>query len=131
MLWNYRGYGRSHGEPNPFIIKHDCEVLLNYMKTKMSLTGKIGIYGRSLGGVPTTHLADRVDMIIADRTFANFEILADRKFYSTLSRHLFKIGTCNWRSNNVQNFLHKGAGTCYKVLMTEKMDEIVEVHSSL
>jgi len=67
----------------------------------MNLTGKIGVYGRSLGGVPTTHLADRVDMIIADRTFANFEILANRKFYSKLSKYLFKIGTCNWRSNNV------------------------------
>lgn len=131
MLWNYRGYGLSHGEPNPYIIKHDCEVLLLYMKNEMKLTGKIGIYGRSLGGIPTTHMADKVDMIIADRTFSNFEILANRKFYSSLSKYLFKIGTCNWRSLNVQNLISKGVGSCYKVIMTEKMDEIVEVHSSL
>lgn len=97
----------------------------------MNLKGKIGVYGRSLGGVVTTHLADKVDMIYADRTFANFETLADRKFYSVMSKRLFKVGTCNWKANNVKNFIDKGVGSCYKVVMTEKIDEIVEVHSSL
>ena len=46
------------------------------MKTTMGLRGKLGVYGRSLGGIPTTHLADEADMIIADRTFCNFETLA-------------------------------------------------------
>eukprot|EP00347_Sterkiella_histriomuscorum_P010954 403374299 len=131
MIWNYRGYGLSLGTPDPYIIRQDAEVLLAYMKTKMNLTGKIGVYGRSLGGVVTTHLADQVDMIFADRTFANFDILADRKFYSVMSKKLFKMGTCNWKANNVQNFIEKGAKNCYKVVLTEKIDEIIEVHSSL
>jgi pimeloyl-ACP methyl ester carboxylesterase len=58
MIWNYRGYGLSHGSPDPYLIRRDSEVLLNYMKTKMNLKGKVGVYGRSLGGVVTAHLAD-------------------------------------------------------------------------
>ena len=70
-------------------------------------------------------------MIFADRTFSNFDVLADRKFYSVMSKKLFRVGTCNWKANNVKNFIDKGVGTCYKVVMTEKVDEIIEVHSSL
>jgi len=43
----------------------------------MGLKGKIGVYGRSLGGVPTSHMCDQVDMVIADRTFCNFDTLAN------------------------------------------------------
>ena len=42
----------------------------------MGLRGKVGVYGRSLGGISTTHMADKVDMIIADRTFSNFMALS-------------------------------------------------------
>jgi len=70
-------------------------------------------------------------MVIVDRTFANFDVLADRKFFSYISKYLFRVGTCGWKANNVKNFIDKGVGTCYKVIMTEKDDEIVEVHSSL
>eukprot|EP00350_Pseudokeronopsis_sp_OXSARD2_P006226 CAMPEP_0170548968 /NCGR_PEP_ID=MMETSP0211-20121228/7136_1 /TAXON_ID=311385 /ORGANISM="Pseudokeronopsis sp., Strain OXSARD2" /LENGTH=42 /DNA_ID= /DNA_START= /DNA_END= /DNA_ORIENTATION= len=42
----------------------------------MKLKGKIGVYGRSLGGIPTSFLTDKVDMVFADRTFANFEVIA-------------------------------------------------------
>ena len=37
MLWNYRGYGMSHGTPDPYIIRNDSDILLNYMKTEMNL----------------------------------------------------------------------------------------------
>ncbi len=97
----------------------------------MGLTGKIGVYGRSLGGIPTTHLADKVDMIIADRTFSDFDILARRKFYHSVSEKLFKVGTCSWKASNFKNFIDRGQETCYKVMMIERNDEIVEFHSSL
>jgi formate/nitrite transporter FocA (FNT family) len=89
--------------------------------------GKIGVYGRSLGGITTTHLADKVDFIIADRTFCNFESLAKRKFYSKLSHLLFKAISCNWVANNDINILKKGLGTCYKVIITDKNDEVIDL----
>jgi hypothetical protein len=101
------------------------------MREEMNLSGKFGVYGRSLGGIPTTHLADRVDMIIADRTFSEFDVLAEKKFYNPISKYLFKVGTCSWKASNYKNFLDKGADSCYKVLMVEKEDEIVDIHSSL
>jgi hypothetical protein len=101
------------------------------MKDKMNLKGKFGVYGRSLGGLATTHLADKVSLIIADRTFFDFDILADRKFYSSYSKFLFRLGTCKWKSINHKNITNKGIKNCYKVIMIEKNDEIVEVHSSL
>jgi hypothetical protein len=72
MVWNYRGYGRTKGTPTPEILKEDSEKILKYLKDTMGLRGKVGVYGRSLGGIATTHLADKVDMIIPDRTFCNF-----------------------------------------------------------
>ena len=79
MAWNYRGYGESSGSPNPINVKKDADLLLKYMKETMGIKGKIGVYGRSLGGIATSHLSSKVDMIIADRTFCNFEILANRE----------------------------------------------------
>lgn len=73
MLWNYRGYGLSTGSPDPYNVKTDSEEILRYMKETMKLNGKFGVYGRSLGGLATTHLADKVDLIIADRTFYDFD----------------------------------------------------------
>lgn len=102
--------------------------MLKYLKETMGMRGKIGVYGRSLGGVATTYLADKVDMIIADRTFCNFKDLAMRKFYGQVSKYLFKIGSCNWIANNDYNVLSKGIdGKCYKVIVTEKNDEVVDV----
>ncbi len=48
-----------------------------------------------------------------------------------MSRSLFKIGTCAWKAYNFKNFIDKGQGSCYKVMMVERNDEIVEYHSSL
>ena len=101
------------------------------MREKLGLSGKMGVYGRSLGGIPTTHLSDRVDMIIADRTFSDFDTLAYRKFYNPISKVLFKIGTCSWRASNYRSLVDKGKDSCYKVHMTDKNDDIVDLHSSL
>lgn len=137
MVWNYRGYGLSKGIPDPTNIRQDGEILLKYLREDLGLTGKIGVYGRSLGGVATTHLADKVDFIFADRTFSNFEVLPNRKFFSKISKLLFRLCSGGWVLNNDLNLIHKGTLShdgkpiCYKVIMTEKADEVVEVHSSL
>ena len=131
LVWNYRGYGRSNGHPSPKHLTKDSDVILKYLKETMGLRGFIGVYGRSLGGIVTTYLADKVEMIIADRTFCNFKKLAVRKFYSSLSEYLFKFTSCNWSANNDLNLLHKGVHTCYKVVIVDKEDEVIDVYSSL
>ena len=129
LVWNYRGYGLSTGTPTPSNIRQDGDQLLRYLRQTLGLTGKIGVYGRSLGGVVVSHLVDKVDFIFADRTFSNFDVLANRKFYSPISKYLFKLTSGGWVINNEVKVTR--VDKCYKVIITEKADEIVEIHSSL
>jgi hypothetical protein len=85
----------------------------------MRLYGKIGVYGRSLGGIVTTYLSSEVDMIIADRTFGNFNDIAHRKFYNKLSPSLFKIGSCGWQVNNDWNIVKE------RVINYENSDNMI------
>jgi hypothetical protein len=97
----------------------------------MGLRGKIGVYGRSLGGIPTTHIADKVNMIIADRTFSNFKSLSTKKFYSSSAEYLWKVGSCGWKIASDWNIVNKGTETCYKLIVIDKFDELVDAESSL
>jgi len=64
------------------------------MRNKLGLRGKIGIYGRSLGGIATTHLCKYTDMVIVDRSLSNFEDVIDSKFMGKSGVCLYKLGTC-------------------------------------
>lgn len=57
LAWNYRGYGHTKGSTSPYNIKLDGEAMLNFLINSLKIKGKIGVYGRSLGGVVATHLA--------------------------------------------------------------------------
>lgn len=63
VCWNYRGYGKSELDftdyLNPYVCKCDSERVLDFMISKMKLRGKIGVYGRSLGGIAACHLANK------------------------------------------------------------------------
>ena len=96
LVWNYRGYGRTKGEPDPQMFAYDAEQVLNFLKLRIGVRGKIGIYGRSLGCIATTHLQDQVDMVLADRGFCDLWTLVDRKFHGRLAVELFKFGTGAW-----------------------------------
>ena len=52
FTWNYRAYGRSKGTPSPDTLKKDIESIYTFMRKDMGIKGKIGVYGRSLGGIP-------------------------------------------------------------------------------
>ncbi len=61
VCWNYRGYARSKGPtcrkmPSPDNIRDDSENVLRYCRNELGLKGKVGVYGRSLGGIASSHL---------------------------------------------------------------------------
>jgi len=58
LTWNYRGYGKSTGTPSPDSLKADTQKIIDYLRNEIKITGKIGIYGRSLGGIATTHITN-------------------------------------------------------------------------
>jgi len=47
-----------------------------------------------------------VDMLIADRTLSNLEILTKKKMYGTGIHHAFNFFTCGWEVDNDKNFLN-------------------------
>ena len=64
MCWNYRGYGRSIGGRlcrkrtlTPKVLRQDGKAVLDFCRNDLGLQGKIGIYGRSLGGLVASHMA--------------------------------------------------------------------------
>lgn len=61
LCWNYRGYGESElgfwENLDPYKSKRDAERVLAFAVNKLHLRGKIGVYGRSIGGLAACHLA--------------------------------------------------------------------------
>jgi len=113
--------------------------VLGYLRSKLGVKGKVGVYGRSLGGIATTHLTKYTDMVIIDRSFGNLHSVAETKFFGKIAITLFKFTTGGWRSTADIDILTTvrdpkyGCLTkpCYKVLTCDKNDEIIDCHSSL
>lgn len=91
------------------------------------MRGKIGVYGRSLGGVVACHIAakfpEKIDLLIADRTFAKLGDLSKRKFPGEGTRWVLKIVSCDWETNNDINFYN---AKCYKILTMDPKDDVID-----
>lgn len=97
------------------------------------MKGKIGVYGRSLGGIPSTHLAskytDIIELLIVDRTFARTELIAEYKVEGNLGiRFCHDLFSFKWETKNDLNYL---AVPCYKICTADPLDEIVPLYASL
>jgi len=114
FIWNYRNYGRSKGTPDPSCFRKDIMCVFNYLKNQIKVTGKIGVYGRSLGGIPTCYLSPYADMVIVDRSFSNLQEMAVSRFNSRFADILFKLGSCGWQSQNDFDFLRPAFGKTFK-----------------
>jgi fermentation-respiration switch protein FrsA (DUF1100 family) len=73
FTWNYRNYGKSGGRPSPQTLRSDIDAVFEYLRKELKLSGKLGVYGRSLGGISSSHLCGRADMVLFDRTFSSFD----------------------------------------------------------
>lgn len=129
FLWNYRGYGMSDGAPTPLFLQQDAEVVLEYIKTTLKVEGKVGVYGRSLGGIPSTQIIDKVDLALIDRTFSNLEDMAQYRFYSKITRVLFRVGSFGWNAQNDVNFLKRATKPVYKVILHDTRDAVVSLQA--
>ena len=61
LCWNYRGYGESSlgcaENLDPYKSKRDAERVIAAAIERIQLKGKLGVYGRSIGGLTASHLA--------------------------------------------------------------------------
>lgn len=98
----------------------------------LKVRGKIGVYGRSLGGIASCHLANRfpglVQTLIVDRTFSELDALSERRVYGRCTKSLFKLISFNWRTLNDRNFIE---AKCFKILTCDSLDDVVDNFSSL
>ena len=97
------------------------------------MQGKIGVYGRSLGGIPSTHLASKytniIELLIVDRTFAQTELIAEHKLEGSLGMKFFHdLFSFKWETNNDLKYL---AVPCKKICTADPLDEIVPLFASL
>jgi fermentation-respiration switch protein FrsA (DUF1100 family) len=74
---DYRGYGRSSGEPTVSGMMSDCHTILDYVRTWLGgngYTGPLIVMGRSLGSASAIELAsaraDEIDALIIESGFA-------------------------------------------------------------
>ena len=73
-------------------------------------------------------------MVICDRGFCDLWTLAERKFYTKLAIPMLKYGTLGWQVQNAHNYLKKPTNSgrpCYKLIMCDKADEMIDVYCSL
>ena len=102
LAYNYQGYGTSKGTTSPDRLRDDGEALYRYLRDEMKIRGKIGVYGRSMGGMVACHMActSHIDLLIADRTFANFDYLASQKFLGSFVVYMMRMFSFNWFAHN-------------------------------
>ena len=79
--------------------------MFHFLKTRIGVRGKIGIYGRSVGCTAACHLANEVDMLVADRGFCDLWTLAEKKFYGQFAKQFLKVASLGWQVNNSYNFI--------------------------
>jgi len=74
LIYDYAGYGTSEGKPGVSQTKLDIEAAYQYLISVEKIPAKnIIIYGRSIGGGPSVHLAskNKVGGLVLESTFAS------------------------------------------------------------
>ena len=138
LCWNYRDYGYSSkkwysASISPYNVKIDAERVFDFMINTLKLRGKFGVYGRSIGGIASTHLANKfsdfIEASIIDRTLNEIEDLArTRLLGGCLTSFVFRLVSFGWEAKNDANLIES---KCYKIISTDTRDDVVENMSSL
>lgn len=97
ICWNYKGYGKSQPSSSqwltPTLAKMDAESVVHAAVIRLRLAGKIGVYGRSIGGIAATHLAakfpDLIELLIVDRSLSELTGLVEERFGGYLPTRQF------------------------------------------
>ena len=137
LCWNYRGYGQSSRDfletLSPYKCKRDAEYVMAYLVNRLRVRGKIGVYGRSIGGLTACHLAnkygDLVKMLIVDRSFYELSSVPEGKVKGKMTTRIFDLISWKWRTRNHSNFVT--APKCYKIITCDPLDDTVDLFGNL
>lgn len=125
-MWNYRGYGRTKGDPSAQALINDIQAVYNFL-TKVKMYSTIIVHGESIGAVPACALATKakLNLLFADRTFSTLSELIKARLH--IPKIVFKC-LAQWNDSNDKNFVSSG---CYKVFSCDAEDELVIEKASL
>eukprot|EP01039_Chlorochromonas_danica_P005126 gene5127-5633_t len=127
FAFNYRGYGRSVGSPNPSLLKQDVEKVFDYVMKEFH-PRHVLVHGESIGGMIACHLACHrpIHALICDRTFGSLDAAA-RRILAQWAGSAVKYAAW-WKTDVVTDYL---SATCAKVMFQDPYDEIIAHPASL
>ena len=137
VCWNYRGYGESEVSKfecvTPYKEKRDVESVLAFVVNNIRVKGKLGVYGRSIGGITATHLAakypDLIQTLIIDRSFDELQSVPEGRCKGGCTSIIYKVFSCGLRTLGVENYIE--AKQCYKIINYDPMDDTVDEFGNL
>lgn len=118
---------------SPYKCKRDAEYVMAFLVNKLRLRGKIGVYGRSIGGLTACHLANKYSnltkSLIVDRSFYELSSVPEGKIKGRLTARLFDLLSWKWRTRNHSNFVT--TTNCYKIITCDPLDDTVDQFGNL
>ena len=119
--------------PDPYTCYHDAESILKFLINTIGVRGRIGCFGRSIGGTIATHMANRypqhIDFLFVDRSLGNLESVSSSIISGTQNANLFKCFTYGgWNVRSDINFLE---AKCFKMLSQDPWDETINQYVAL
>ena len=102
--------------------------MLDFALNRLRLQGKLGVYGRSIGGISACHLAatypDLICTLIVDRSLCELKSVGQQKLGVDGTTCLFNYFTSRWQCLNDVNFLK--ADNCYKIVTCDPLDDTID-----
>ena len=100
-----------------------------YVRQKVGPNARVGVHGRSIGGVVATHLARKglVEFLFADRTFHSLAHAAKHSV-GVWAQYALPFFTFWFDSDLTTDYIFS---SCYKVISNDPNDEIIDDNASL
>jgi len=103
--------------PDPFTCFHDSEAILEFLIKQLGIKGKIGCFGRSLGGTVATHLANNypqlIEFLFVDRSFGEINKMSESLMLGSYNRFFFNCFSKGWKIESAKNFYE---AHCFKMV---------------
>ena len=100
-----------------------------YVRQRVGQYSRVGVHGRSIGGVIATHLARKgmVEFLFADRTFRSLDRAA-KYSVGAWAQYALPFFTFWFDTDLTTDYIFS---SCYKVMSSDPNDEIIDDNASL
>jgi len=106
--------------------------VLDFALNKLKVKGRIGVYGRSIGGIAANHLAgkftDIVDMLIIDRSMSDLKVVVEKKMRGPATKIIYNMISCYWKTPNAKEFVNSPS---FKIITSDPLDDTVDLFANL